>query len=83
MNEAFGQLLCGAFFYRMRSDELLTVTGERKTKRLKVWNIQFFKNNVKIKDKTNRLILYASTVLITFEFQKNKMKNITVTKPRS
>ena len=83
MNEAFGQLSCGASFFRMRSGELLTVTGERKTKRLKVWNIQFFKNNVKIKDKTNRLIMYAGTVLITFEFQKNKMKNITVTKPRS
>ena len=42
-----------------------------------------FTNNVEIKDKTNRLILWADTVLITFEFQKNKLKKITVTQPRS
>ena len=84
MDEALGQLSCGAFFFGMRSCEFLSVTGKvRKTKRLKVRNIRFFKNNVEIRDKTNRMILYADTVSITFEFQKNKMKNITVTQPRS
>ena len=83
LDEALGELACGAFFFGMRSCEFLTVTGKRKTKRLKVRNIRFFKNNVEIKDKTNRLILYADTVSITFEFQKNKQKNITVTQPRS
>ena len=83
MDEALGQLVSGAFFFGMRSCEFLTVTGRRKTKRLKIRNIRFFKNNVEIKDKTNRLILYADTVSVTFEFQKNKQKNITVTQPRS
>jgi len=60
------------------------VAGEkRKTKRLKIRNIRFFKNNVEIRDKTSALILFADTVSITFEFQKNTQKNITVTQPRS
>ena len=56
---------------------------KRKTKRLKIRNIRFFKNNVEIRDNTSALILFAETVSITFEFQKNKLKNITVTQPRS
>ena len=84
MDEAMGQLACGAFFFGMRSCEYLVVAGEkRKTKRLKIRNIRFFKNNVEIRDKTSALILFADTVSITFEFQKNKQKNITVTQPRS
>ena len=67
----------------MRSYEFLTVKGIRKTKRLKVRNIRFFKTNVKITEKTNTLILYADIVSITFEFQKNKTKDITVSQPRS
>ena len=82
MDETLGQLAGGAFFFGMRSCEFLTVKGTRKTKRLKVRNIRFFKNNIEIKDKS-RLILYADTVSITFEFQKNKKKDITVTQPRS
>ena len=54
----------------------MTVTGKRKTKQLKVRNIQFFKNNVKIKDMTNHLILDAETISITFEFYKNKTKTL-------
>ena len=84
MDEAMGQLACGAFFFGMRSCEYLAVAGKkRKTKRLKIRNIRFFKNNVEIRDKTSALILFADTVSITFEFQKNKMKNITVSQPRS
>lgn len=67
----------------MRSYEFLTVKGIRKTKRLKVRNIRFFKTNFEITEKTNPLILYADTVSITFEFQKNKNKDITVSQPRS
>ena len=83
MNEALGQLAGCAFFFGMRSCEFLSVKGDHKTKRLKIRNIRLFKNNVKIKDNTNRLILYANTVSITFEFQKNKKKDITVAQPRS
>ena len=78
-----GQLVCGAFFFGMRSCEYLTVTGLRKTKRLKVKNVRFFKNNIEIIDKYSPLLQYSDTVSITFEFQKNKQKNITVSQPRS
>ena len=71
------------FFFEMRSCEYLTVTGRRKTKRLKVRNIRFFKNNSEVKDKRSPLVRYADTVAITFEFQKNRQKNITVSQPRS
>ena len=78
-----GQLACGAFFYGMRSCEYLSISGTRKTKRFKVRNIRFFKNNVEIKDKRGPLLKYTDTVSITFESQKNGQKNITVTQPRS
>ena len=78
-----GQLCCGAFFFGMRSCEYLTVTGRRKTKRLKIRNIRFFRNNKEIKDKQGDLTQFADTVSITFEFQKNKQKMITVSQPRS
>jgi hypothetical protein len=83
MDEAMGQLATGAFFFGMRSCEYLTVKGSRKTKQLTVKEIRFFKNNVELKDKKNSLISYADTVSITFVFQKNKRKMITVTQPRS
>ena len=83
MDEAMGQLVCGAFFFGMRSCEYLTVSGTRKTKRLRIRNIRFFKNNLPLTDKRNPVLRYADTVSVTFEFQKNKQKNITVSQPRS
>ena len=84
LHAAMGQLACGAFFFGMRSCEYLTVTGKkRKTKRLRIMNIRFFKNQQEIKNKRSALTKYADTVSITFEFQKNSQKNITVTQPRS
>ena len=83
LSEALGQVGCGAFFFGMRSCEYLSVTGTRKTKRLKIRNIRSFQNNIKIKDKRSPVLKYADTVSITFKFQKNRQKNITVTQPRS
>ena len=83
LDEAMGQLACGAFFFGMRSCEYLTVQGTRKTKRLKLRNIRFFKNNVQIPDQRSPLVLMANSVSITFEFQKNRQKMVTVTQPRS
>ena len=83
LDEALGQLACGAFFFGMRSCEYLTVQGTRKTRRLKVRNIRFFKNNTEVVDQLSPLVLQAETVSITFEFQKNRQKMITVTKLRS
>ena len=66
------QLACGAFFFGMKSCEYLQVTGTCKTKRLKVTNVRFFKNNVEITDKTSSLVKFADTVSITFKFQINR-----------
>lgn len=82
MDGALGQLAGDVFFFGMQSCEFLPATGKCKTKRLKIRNIHFLKNNVKIKDKKSALILYAETVSMTFEFQKKK-KDITVTQPWS
>ena len=83
VDEVLGQLACGAFFFGMRSCEDLSVTGTRKTKRLKVRNIRFFKNCTEVRDKNSPILKYSDSVSITFEFQKNKQKNITVSQPRS
>ena len=83
LTQALGQLACGALFFGMRSCEYLTVTGTRKTKRLKVRDIRFFKNNLEIQNKTSPMIKFADTISITFRFQKNKKKDITITQPRS
>ena len=55
----------------------------RSTKQLKIKNIRFFKNNTEIKEKRSPLLQYAETISVTFEFQKNRQKNITVSQPRS
>ena len=70
-------------FFGMRSCEYLNVTGTRKTKQLRISDIRFFKNNNELKDKSNPFIQFADTVSITFRFQKNKQKMITVSQPRS
>ena len=82
-DEALGQLATGAFFFGCRSCEYLKVEGTRKTKCLTVENVRFFKNNLEIKNKRNQLIQFADTVSVTFVFQKNKKKMITVSHPRS
>ena len=83
IDEAMGQLATGAFFFGMRSCEYLTVRGRRKTRQLTVNEVRFFKNNIELKDKRNPLIQYADTVAVTFVFQKNKKKMVTVSQPRS
>ena len=83
VDEAMGQLVTGAFFFGMRSCEYLTVKGTRKTRQLTVRDIRFFKKNIELRNKNSTFILYADTVSVTFTFQKNKKKMVTVTQPRS
>ena len=60
------------------------VQGERKTKLLRLRNMQFFTNNKKIKrSKNNRLLLHATSVSITFISQKNDEQDQTITMHRS
>ena len=72
LSEVLDQLGYGAFFSGMRSCECILVTGTRNTKRLKIRNIRFFKNNVEIRGKRIPIVQYADTVSIKFESQKNR-----------
>ena len=84
LDEALGQLANGAFFFGLRSCEYLATKGcKRKTKRLRLQNIRFFQQNRELSKNTPTLLRTADTVSITFEFQKNRQKNITVTQPCS
>ena len=71
-------LCMGAFFFAMRSCEYLTVSGERKTKRLRLENFQFFMNHKMIPLDSPR-IGSADCVSITFVDQKNSQKQDTIT----
>jgi hypothetical protein len=77
LNRATHQLARGAFFFAMRSCEYLTVTGERRTKRLRLGNIKFIRNHRTLRHDDPFLAL-ADTVSITFEFQKNEERDETV-----
>ena len=75
---AISQLAIGAWFFAMRSCEYLTVFGERKTKRLCLRNLRFFREGREIKH-TDRTLPSCDYVSITFEDQKNGEKNDTIT----
>ena len=63
----------------MRSCEYLSVGGQpRKTKRLRLRNLRFFRNGVEIPHSSNDLA-HCDFLSITFEDQKNDMKNDTIT----
>ena len=80
---AAGQLTRGAFFYGMRSCEYLKVSGYvRRTKLLRLKNIRFYKHRRELSH-DNPQLRYADTCSITFEFQKNDERDITVTMHRT
>lgn len=62
----------------MRSCEYLTITGTRKTKRLCLRNIRFFRGGREIKH-TDKTLPSSDYISITFEDQKNGDKNDTIT----
>ena len=82
-DEALVQLAAGAFFFGCRNCEYLNVEGVQKTKILEVGNIRFFKNNIELKDNQKPLIQFEDTVYLTFVFQNNNKKIVTVSHPRS
>ena len=71
---AITQLIIGALFFAMRSCEYSTVKGDRKTKRLNVGNIRFYKlingMNQEISHSFPE-IANTDVVSITFVFQNN------------
>jgi hypothetical protein len=76
------ELFIGAFFFAMRSCEYLNVSGRRKTKILTIKNIRFFKGRSELHH-SNPSLHHATTVSITFEFQKKDTRNDTITQHRS
>jgi hypothetical protein len=81
-DRCFGPLLILAFFFAMRSCEYLTVSGPRKTKLLRLRDIQFFLHRVDISTNTTQLHT-ADVICITFQDQKNGDKADTITMHRT
>lgn len=79
---AIGLLVVGAFFFAMRSCEYLKYYGERKTKRLRLRNLRFFRNNCIIPH-TDPTLYASDFVTITFEDQKNDEKMDETTQQKS
>jgi hypothetical protein len=84
LDEAVSQLTVGAFFFAMRSCEYSKVpdSDARRTKLLTVKNIRFFRNRRELPHNDPNLHL-ADSVSITFEFQKNDERDITITMHRT
>ena len=72
------QLLRGALFFAMRSCEYLKVSGARRTKLLRLKNIRFFRRRRELPHDHPELHL-ATSVSITFEYQKNDERDVTIT----
>ena len=75
---AVGQLAIGAFFFAMRSCEYSTTSGERRTKLLRLRNIRFFDGHRQVPHHCPHLA-QADSISITFEYQKNDLRDVTVT----
>ena len=71
-----------AFFFCMRSCEYSDVSGERRTKTICVRNIRFYSHN-KLIPNNSQEIFTATTVSITFEWQKRDVRDDTITHQRS
>ena len=78
------ELCIGAIFFCMQSCKYTKVPNpkDKKTKLLCVRNICFFSKHHKISHSSN-LLSTASIVSVTFEDQKNRMKQETITLDRS
>jgi len=77
--KAIADLCTCAFFFAMRSCEYLSVGGlPRKTKRLRLRNLRFFKNRKEMAH-GHQSLHKCDFISITFEDQKNAMRNDTIT----
>ena len=72
------QLTIGAFFFAMRSCEYTHTSGTKRTKLLRLRNIRFFVKHREIPHLDPHLA-DADSVSITFEYQKNDQRNVTIT----
>lgn len=79
LSTAIGQLTTGALFFGMRSCEYSKVTGDRKTRLLRLKDIRFFKGRQELHKHANMDLRAATTVTITFRQQKNGQKDADIT----
>ena len=82
VDRAMATLLCAAFFFACRSCEYSSVSGERRTKIIKIKGVRFFLKNKELHHSDKRLPL-ADSITITFEMQKNDERNEMVTHQRN
>lgn len=75
---AISQLAIGAFFFAMRSCEYSRTSGERRTKLLRLNNIRFFEGH-RLVPHDDPYLSQSDSVSITFEYQKNDMRDVTIT----
>ncbi len=71
-----------AFFFCMRSCEYSDVTGERRTKTVCFRNIRFFSKNKLIPNNSPK-IFSATSISITFEWQKRDVRDDIITHQRA
>jgi hypothetical protein len=82
LETAMCDLFIGAFFFTMHSCKYLNVNGKQRTKILTTNNIRFFKGKKELFH-LSPILHAASTVSITFKFQKKDTKNDTITQHQS
>jgi hypothetical protein len=74
---AAAQLAIGAYFFAMRSCEYLKVRDTRRTSLLCIRNIRFFRNGTEMYHDHPELDT-ADAVTVTFEWQKNDERDVTI-----
>jgi hypothetical protein len=83
LDESIAWILTLAYFWCMRSYEYLDVQGEHRTKILCIRNFRFFNRHNKDISTDLNLLSEATTVSITFEFQKRNVRNDTISHQKS
>lgn len=78
LDKAISELTIGAFFFACRSCEYSAGTGDRRTKLLRLRNIEFRRNN-RIIPHSDPHLERCETVSITFEYQKRDERDETIT----
>ena len=78
VDKAISELTIGGFFYAMRSCEYSSTSGERRTKILRIRNIEFRYRN-RVIDHSDPNLARAETVSITFEYQKRDERDEVIT----
>lgn len=82
-HRAIGQLVTGAFFFAMRSCEYSDVNGKRRTRVVRVGDVEFRKQGRIVDPADERQTADADTVSVTYRTQKNGERGVTVTQHRT